>query len=146
MPVPLNPSLLPFHDIIPRPWSLAEFLANVERHRGRRLMLATAPLSLGVSGLWITTDAADLIVCRQAADPAQEFRTIGQMIAHLLLGHQATASHAASQVLFPHLDPSYVTAKLPVLSFDPADEMAADELAALLAAQALPAHSAQQRP
>jgi hypothetical protein len=146
MSVPANPSLSPFRDIIPDPWSLAEFLANVERHSGRRLMLTTAPLSVGVSGLWITTDAADLIVCRRAADPAQELRTIGQMVAHLLLGHQATASHAASKVLFPHLNPSGVAAVLPILSFDPADEMAADEFASLLTAQVVPAQSAPRRP
>jgi hypothetical protein len=101
---------------------------------------------VGVSGLWITTDAADLIVCRQDADPTQEVRAIGQMVAHLLLGHQATVSHAVSELLFPHLDPSYVVAKLPVLAFEPDDEMAAGEFGSLLAAQALPAHSGPQRP
>jgi hypothetical protein len=114
----------------------------VEQRRDRRLVLAAESLPLRVSGLWITTDMADLIVYSQTASPLQQVHAIGHQVAHLLLGHQATASPAASQALFPHLNPSYVAATLAVSSFAPADEVAADEFATLLAAQALQAHGA----
>jgi hypothetical protein len=86
------------------PVELAEFEVNVARHRGRRLVLVAESLPLSVSGLWISTDIADLIVYSQTASPLQQVRAIGHQVAHLLLGHQATASSAASQALLPHLD------------------------------------------
>jgi hypothetical protein len=105
MSVHANPPLSLFRDVIPCPWSLAEFLVNVERHRGRRLVLVAESLPLRVSGLWLTTDAADLIVYSQAASPVQQVQAIGHQVAHLLLGHQATPSPTASQAPVPAPDP-----------------------------------------
>jgi hypothetical protein len=82
----------------------------------------------------------------KVADPAQQLHAIGHQVAHLLLGHQAAASPAASQALLPHLDPSIVAAPLTFSCFAPEDEMAADEFASLLTAQALSARNALQRP
>src|SRR5579862_593780 len=139
MPVPANPPLPLLRDVIPCPWSLAEFQVNVERHRDARLVIAAASLRQGTSGLWIATATADLIIYNEAADPAQQLRAIGHQVAHLLLGHQAPPSDSASRAL---LAPSLVTAVLPVSHFSSADEMAADEFAALLVARALPSGEA----
>jgi hypothetical protein len=125
---------------------LAEFEVNVARHRGRRLVLVAESLPLSVSGLCIATAVVDVIVYRQAASPPQQVHAIGHQVAHLLFGHQAIVSGSASQALLPHLDPSYVAAAVPVSCFAPADEMAAEEFASLLTAQALPARNALQRP
>jgi hypothetical protein len=136
--VPANLPLPLFRDVIPSPWSLDEFRVKVERHRHARLLIAAAPLRLGISGLWIVTTAGDLIVYNEAVNPAQQLRAIGHQAAHLLLGHQAMPSASASQALFPHLATSFAAAVLPISSFAPADEMAADEFASLLVARALP--------
>lgn len=83
MPTPPFP---PFHlDLPPRPWSLEELRAAVERHRGRQLILEPAPLSRAGSAIWIATGTADLIVYDQAADLPQRVRAVGHQFGHMLL-------------------------------------------------------------
>jgi hypothetical protein len=139
--MPANPPLPLLRDMIPCPWSLAEFRVNVERHRDRPLVLAAVPLPRRISGLWIATATTDVIGYSQTADLGQQVRAIGHQVAHLLLGHQAMPSASASQALFPHLAPSLVATMITISRFDPADEMAADEFGSLFTARALPTHS-----
>jgi hypothetical protein len=133
----LMPTPPPFSslELPPPPWSLEEFRAAVERQRGRRLIAEPAPLSSSGSAIWIATWAADLIVYDQAAHPAQQLRSIGHQLGHMLLGHQANPG--GDQSLFPHLDPDAVSAALSTSSYAQADELAAEEFATLLITNAM---------
>jgi hypothetical protein len=120
--VPANPSLPLLDDLIPCPWSLS------------------------TSGLWIATATTDVVAYNQAVDREQQLYAIGHQVTHLLLRHEAVPSAAASQALFPRLNPSLVAAVIAVSRFAPADERAADEFASLVAAHALSARRTQVRP
>jgi hypothetical protein len=125
----------------PSPWDWPGFCAEIERIRGRPLLLAPAELPAGHSSLWVAADDIDLIVYAQAADPTQQLRDITHQAAHMLLGHQA-AANAADQ-LFSHLDPAMVAAVLTVSVYSQADETIADEFASQVVACALAATSSE---
>jgi hypothetical protein len=127
MPTPLATFYLA---LPPRPWSLEELGVAVERHRGRKLILEPAPLSRAGSAIWIATGTADLIVYDRAADLAPRVHAVGHQLGHMLLGHQAP--HDGWQSLFPHLEPAVVTRAFTISHYTQADELAADDFAALL--------------
>lgn len=132
MPTPLATFYLV---LPPRPWSLEELGVAVERHRGRKLILEPAALSLAGSAIWIATGTADLIVYDRAADPAQRVHAVGHQLGHMLLGHQAL--HDGWQSLFPHLEPSLAGSTFMFSRYAQADELAADDLASLLVANSM---------
>jgi hypothetical protein len=122
-------------DLPPRPWSLEDLSAAVERHRGRRLIVEPAPLSITGSAIWIATDAADLIVYDQAADPAQRLRAIGHQFGHMLLDHQP--SQDGQQLLLPHSESAQPDLAFTISRYRQADELQAGAFASLLAADAM---------
>jgi hypothetical protein len=68
----------------------------------------------GPSGLWISTPAADYIVCAAAATPTRRAAILCHELAHMVLGHEpevgdAEAVQAVAQVLAPDVDPSVVS-------------------------------------
>ncbi len=116
------------------PWDWPRLRAAIEQARGRRLLLAPAELPSGRSCLWIATSDIDLIVYPRAAGQAEQLHAIAHQAAHILLGHQASASDATPS-LFPHLDPALVTAVLAISRYSPSDEAIADELASQVVAR-----------
>lgn len=74
---------------VPDDWTVAEFLTELERVRGRRIV--RMPLHdeapVGLCGLWLELPDHDLVMHRQADDPIQERHVVGHEAAHMLLGH-----------------------------------------------------------
>ena len=69
----------------------------------------TRLILLGPSGLWISTPAADYIVCAASATPTRRAAIVCHELAHMLLGHepevgQAEAVQAVAQILAPNVD------------------------------------------
>jgi IrrE N-terminal-like domain len=123
---------------IPRPFDVDAFRAALETQRSRRLVLTTATLPPGCTGLWAASRSADYIFYGHDAAPAEQLRAIGHELGHMILGHrgmQISASEFA-RLLFLHLDPHKVAAALalvPVIArYSETEEAEADVFASLL--------------
>ncbi|WP_410658137.1 hypothetical protein [Amycolatopsis sp. lyj-112] len=91
---------------LPRPWSVTELCARLERKRGKRLVVHLLDLAALPSGLWYDDGRADHIICRHGITGYHRDHVILHEICHLLAGHgpagpephadlaSAVASHA----------------------------------------------------
>ncbi|MBF6333037.1 hypothetical protein [Nocardia transvalensis] len=74
---------------LPADWTIEEFIASVERMRGRRivrlLLPPTAPV--GLCGLWLECKDYEAIFLRQSSDPAVELHVALHEVSHMLLDH-----------------------------------------------------------
>jgi hypothetical protein len=78
--------------VIPRPFDLEAFCANIAQQRGRPLLLL--PLSGPADpelpcGIWIGLDVADLVFYEAGAADILKIQIVLHEIAHMLLGHVA---------------------------------------------------------
>ena len=101
--------------LLPTSGDIDGFVDAVSGHRRRPLRVMDYPLDpAGPSGLWISTPAADYIVCAASATPTRRAAIVCHELAHMLLGHepevgQAEAVQAVAQILAPDVDPSVVS-------------------------------------
>src|SRR5689334_14057925 len=78
---------------IPAPFDLGQFVAGLERRRGRLIRLR--PFSFGTGGLcglWIGTAEADYIYHEAGTTLFHATHIVLHEIAHMLLGHEHTAA------------------------------------------------------
>jgi hypothetical protein len=72
---------------LPRPWSVTELCARLERRRGRRLIVHRLDLAALPSGLWYDDGRADHIICRHGITGYHRDHVILHEICHMLAGH-----------------------------------------------------------
>ncbi|MFI7000178.1 hypothetical protein [Nocardia sp. NPDC050175] len=127
---------------LPADWTIEEFIASVERMRGRRivrlLLPPTAPV--GLCGLWLACKGYDVIFLRQSSDPAVELHVALHEVSHMLLNHGQDTSISAvewstltSGVPLNHeIDLSTVRAARGASSYASIEEYEAELLATLI--------------
>lgn len=106
---------------------------SVERNRQIRLV----PLDMhgsGLSGLWLETDDADLIVYEAASGAQHRNHIVAHEFSHMLCGHHSTEAMTdqAARVLFPDLDPDLVRRTLGRGGYDHRDEQEAEVVATIM--------------
>ena len=78
---------------VPVPFDLSQFVAGLERQRGRPIGLHSFSFGPGgLCGLWIGTAEADYIYHEAGTTPFHATHIALHEIAHMLLGHQHTAA------------------------------------------------------
>jgi hypothetical protein len=120
---------------LPRPFDVRALCANLERLRGKPIVLVPLELSAtGPCGLWISDDRRDYIVHESATSPMHQEHIILHEIGHLLCDHQGaaklTGEHAAG--LFRTLDPAMVRKVLGRSGYTSEEEAEAEMLASLI--------------
>lgn len=91
--------------LIPVPWSIERFVANIASHRNRPIALIAHPLAPdAASGWWLKTAKSDYIVhsteCRSVE---RREAVISHEIAHILLGHEPAGRAPAGSALSPEV-------------------------------------------
>lgn len=127
---------------LPVDWTVEEFIASVEHARGRRivrlLLPPTAPV--GLCGLWLACWDCDVILLRQASDPAIELHVALHEVSHMLLGHGQDTSMPTAEwtrltselALDQEIDPATVGAARGLSSYDSSEEYEAELFATLI--------------
>lgn len=79
---------------LPADWTIEEFVALIERMRGRRIVRLLLPPAapVGLCGLWLACKDYDVIFLRQSADPAVQLHVALHEVSHMLLDHGQDAS------------------------------------------------------
>lgn len=131
---------------LPTDWTIEEFIACVERTRGRRivrlLLPPTAPV--GLCGLWLACKDYDVIFLRQSSDPAVELHVALHEVSHMLLGHGQDTSLSSVEwrtltnevALNDAIDLSMVRAARGASSYASVEEYEAELLATLISFRA----------
>jgi hypothetical protein len=119
---------------IPRPFDLERFRENLERHRGRPLLMIPAKTPPDCSGLWIGTRDADYILYERATTSLHQWHIVAHESGHMLLGHGGIpiADEEFARLLFPDLDPELVRSTLARSAYTDAKEREAETFATLL--------------
>ena len=75
--------------MIPAPWNLLEFIANVARHRGRPINIVDHEFDADskISGAWRSGDEKDTILVSASASGLRREAIVAHEIAHMMLGH-----------------------------------------------------------
>ena len=116
---------------VPVPFDLGEFVAGLERQRGRPIRLRSFSFGPGgLCGLWIGTADADYIYHEASTTPFHTTHIAVHEIAHMLLGHQHTA--AWDQLLAPDVDHALIRLILGRSGYSTAEEREAETLASLI--------------
>lgn len=125
--------------ILPRPFTLDAFCADLSRMRRRPLRLLPLPDDAdGPCGLWIATLGVDFVFHHVATSPLHQEHIVLHELAHMVLGH-AAGGEAAANVhgrLLPDLDPTMVATVLSRSTYTTNQELEAETLAALIGGRA----------
>jgi hypothetical protein len=102
---------------------------QIAARRGRPIRLIPMAGLTGVCGLWIATDATDLICYERDTTRPHQDHIILHELSHLLCEHFPVGLPAA---LLPDLDPAMVRAVLGRAGYSTAEEREAETLASLI--------------
>jgi hypothetical protein len=124
----------------PVPFDVHTLCDQVAARRGRPIKLIPMSGLTGVCGLWIATDATDLIFHESSTTPPHREHIILHELAHVLCDHYpaslAPAERAA--MLLPGLDPVLVHRVLGRAGYSTAEEREAELLASLIRQRGAP--------
>lgn len=96
---------------IPAPWDLNEFLARLERRRGRSIRVIPLPqMPRELCGIYVPTDTVDYVFHDDGASPLHREHIIMHEIGHVIFGHDngGLSVDDVAPLLFPRLDPAIV--------------------------------------
>lgn len=84
--------------LIPNPWSVEQFVANIAEYRGRPIMLAEKDLGGGTepSGVTIASEERDYIFVQAGETGARRDLILMHEAAHIVLGHVDELARASS--------------------------------------------------
>lgn len=107
---------------------------HLEAHRSRRIALAPLVGSRAAHGLWLSTDAAEVVHYEDNTTPWHQQYTICHEFAHMILGHDADAAPPAGddELLLPDISDDTVRFVLRRSVYDSRQEQDAEYLAMLL--------------
>jgi hypothetical protein len=119
---------------IPAPFDLGQFVAGLERRRGRTIRLRPFSFGMGgLCGLWIGTAEADYIYHEAGTTPFHATHIVLHEIAHMLLDHGGTrAWDQFVRLLAPDLDDALIQLILGRSAYSNAEERDAETLASLI--------------
>lgn len=86
------------------PFDMADFCAQLARHRGRPIDLVAVGLGGQISGLWVPMPETDVVFYEQAATPLHRRHIQLHEIGHLLCDQPHPDRAQALQELMPDLD------------------------------------------
>ncbi|EFL09476.1 predicted protein [Streptomyces sp. AA4] len=120
---------------LPDPCDVLTLRDKVSSDRNRPIRLV--PLDMhgsGLSGLWLETDEADLVVYEATAGVQHRNHIIAHEFSHMLCGHISTdaMTDQAAKLLFPDLDPALVRRMLGRGGYADSDEQEAEIVATIL--------------
>ena len=119
---------------VPVPFDLGQFVAGLERQRGRPIRLR--PFSFGPGGpcgLWIGTAEADYIYHEAETTAFHSTHIAVHELAHMLLGHQNTAAwDQLIRLLAPDVHPRLIQLILGRSAYGTAEEREAESFASLI--------------
>jgi hypothetical protein len=92
--------------VVPRPFALDAFLANLADARQREIVVVVEDLGREVSGLWVRYPDRDVVFVEETAAPAQHEPIILHEIGHMICDHPHDPVRTAElrQRLCPHVD------------------------------------------
>ncbi|GAA4419376.1 hypothetical protein ACFQV2_25310 [Actinokineospora soli] len=119
---------------LPVPFDIDALCARIAAGRGRPIHLRAIPGLTGVCGLWIATDAADIIFYEQVTVPPHREHIVLHELSHLLCDHYPASLSLADQarLLLPNLDPALVRRVLGRTGYSCEQEREAELLASLI--------------
>ncbi len=94
--------------VVPRPFGLDAFLANLADSRSREIVVIVEDLGRQVSGLWVPYPDKDVFFVEESAAPAQHEPIILHEVGHMVCGHPHDLTRTAElrRRLCPHIDVS----------------------------------------
>jgi hypothetical protein len=119
---------------IPKPFDLEQFRANLERHRGRPLLLLPDAIATDCSGIWIGAEHADFIFYARDTTVVHQRHIIVHEIGHMAFGHQGARVDGGELALslFPDLSPDLVRSALARTAYSEYEEREAETFASVL--------------
>jgi hypothetical protein len=124
--------------VIPRPFSIEAFRAQLAHDRGRPLHLHVLPTPSGegeACGMWLATADADHVFHARGTSPMHELNIILHEIGHMLCDHVGYGPPETPSPLFSLLDPAMVQRVLMRTRYSTPEEEAAELMAALILEQ-----------
>lgn len=112
-------------------WSLRDRLVQ---QRGRPITLQPIASEAGLLGLWVATDAADVIFYAADTSSLHQQHIILHELSHLLCGHQVLppSDPAYLQLLLPDISPETIWRVLGRAAYSTDEEREAELLASLI--------------
>ena len=119
---------------LPIPFDVFAFAHSLASQRGRPIRVQSVATLFGPHGLWLATEAADVIFYQQNTSPLHQDHIILHELSHLLCGHQAgrLAETDLPALLFPHISAGTVQRLLARTAYSTDDEREAELLASLI--------------
>jgi hypothetical protein len=119
---------------IPVPFDVRTLCQNVAAQRGKPIRLVAMSSESQVLGMWVGTDAADLIFYEQATTRPHQDHIILHELSHLLCDHYPAKLTGSDhfRMLTSNLDPEMVRRVLARTTYQAAEEQEAELLASLI--------------
>lgn len=128
--------------VLPEPFDLESMCQQVAGRRGRPLRFVVEPALAGGNGpcgLWVATDAEDLVFVEPAISVVHREHIALHELGHMLAGHDGRGSSTADHLmarLLPSLDPATVRMVLGRAAYCTIEEQEAEMIASLITARA----------
>lgn len=119
---------------MPVPFEVRALCQQVAAVRGRPIRLLPIAGLTGVCGLWVATDASDLVFYEQDTTPSHQEHIILHELSHIICDHYPKSLSMAEQtrLLLPSLDPGMVRRVLGRAGYSNEEEREAEMLASLI--------------
>ncbi|SMC91521.1 hypothetical protein [Lentzea albidocapillata] len=119
---------------IPVPFDVSSFAGRIAARRGRPIHLMPFAGLTGVCGLWIATDAADIIFFEEETAPFHQEHIVLHELSHVLCDHYPASASLTemAELLLPSLDPALVRRVLGRTGYSTEEEREAELLATLI--------------
>jgi hypothetical protein len=126
---------------LPATFDVPTLCAELSKRRGRPIIRLPLPNLHDVCGLWIATDATDLIAYEQNTSAPHQQHIVLHEIGHMLCDHFPTTVDPVEQarLLMPNLDPNLIRRVLGRTGYSSVEEREAEVLASLLSQRTHPA-------
>ncbi|WP_326647206.1 toxin [Streptomyces sp. NBC_01750] len=123
--------------MLPMSCDIAGLCARLSERRGRPLHLI--PIAMRAAqpcGLWIASDAADLVIFEAKTTRPHQDHIIVHELAHIVCEHRSSSSldDATARLVFPDLNPELVRNMLQRSNYSDAQEQEAEMMASLILA------------
>ncbi|WP_020659610.1 hypothetical protein [Amycolatopsis benzoatilytica] len=119
---------------VPVPFEVGAFAERIAARRGRPIRLLPSAGLTGVCGLWIATEAADLVFYEKDTTPAHQEHIVLHELSHVLCDHYPVSADLAAHAedLLPSLSPALVRRVLGRAGYSTEEEREAEMLATLI--------------
>ncbi|MFD4669004.1 hypothetical protein ACFWNN_04665 [Lentzea sp. NPDC058450] len=119
---------------VPVPFDVRSFADRISARRGRPIHLLPVAGLTGVCGLWIATDAADMIFFEEETAPFHQEHIVLHELSHVLCDHYPASASLTelAELLLPSLDPALVRRVLGRAGYSTEEEQEAELLATMI--------------